>query len=73
MTSVTEVFHSRDKLGEVPVWDVAEQALYWVDIESKRLRQGCLCHFDQPLGGTVRPGCGATAPEAWADEALDRP
>ncbi|MEI9400822.1 SMP-30/gluconolactonase/LRE family protein [Mesorhizobium sp. Cs1330R2N1] len=39
MTSVTEVFRSRDKLGEVPVWDVAEQALYWVDIESKRLRR----------------------------------
>ncbi|MBZ9845945.1 MULTISPECIES: SMP-30/gluconolactonase/LRE family protein [unclassified Mesorhizobium] len=45
MSSVTEVFRSRDKLGEVPVWDVAEQALYWVDIESKRLRR-----FDHATG-----------------------
>jgi len=28
---------ARNKLGEVPVWDVAEQALYWVDIEGKKL------------------------------------
>lgn len=48
MTSVTEVFRSSDKLGEVPVWDVAEQALYWVDIENKRLRR-----FDH-VTGTVR-------------------
>jgi sugar lactone lactonase YvrE len=26
-----------NKLGEVPLWDVNEQALYWVDIEGKRL------------------------------------
>ena len=26
-------------LGEVPLWDVAEQALYWVDIEGKRLHR----------------------------------
>jgi hypothetical protein len=48
MTSVREVYRSRDKLGEVPVWDVAEQALYWVDIEGKRLRR-----LDQATG-TVR-------------------
>jgi sugar lactone lactonase YvrE len=29
---------SRDRVGECPVWSVAEQALYWVDIE------GCLLH-----------------------------
>ncbi|RAZ91294.1 SMP-30/gluconolactonase/LRE family protein [Mesorhizobium hawassense] len=45
MTIVTEVFRSRDKLGEVPVWDVEEQALYWVDIENKRLRR-----FDHATG-----------------------
>jgi L-arabinonolactonase len=28
---------ARNKLGEVPVWDVAEQALYWIDIEGKKL------------------------------------
>lgn len=40
-------------LGEVPLWDVAEQALYWVDIEGKRLHRltsstGCVDHWDMP-------------------------
>ena len=34
MTDIREIYRSGDKLGEVPVWDVAEQALYWVDIEN---------------------------------------
>lgn len=29
----------RNILGEVPVWDIAEQALYWVDIEGCRLQR----------------------------------
>lgn len=29
----------RNKLGEVPLWDVAEQALYWVDIEGRLLQR----------------------------------
>lgn len=33
------VVEARNRLGEVPVWDVAEQALYWVDIEEKRLQR----------------------------------
>lgn len=37
-----------NKLGEVPVWDVAEQALYWVDIEGRLLQR-----FD-PASGEVR-------------------
>ena len=45
MTTVTEVFRSRDKLGEAPVWDVTEHALYWVDIENKQLRR-----FDHASG-----------------------
>ena len=28
-----------NKLGEVPLWDIAEQALYWVDIEGKMLHR----------------------------------
>jgi sugar lactone lactonase YvrE len=39
MTDIREIHRSGDKLGEVPVWDVAEQALYWVDIENCRLRR----------------------------------
>lgn len=34
-------------LGEVPLWDVAEQALYWVDIE------GCRLHRLTPATGRV--------------------
>lgn len=33
------VVDARNRLGEVPVWDVAEQALYWVDIEGKLLQR----------------------------------
>jgi L-arabinonolactonase len=33
------VVESRNILGEVPVWDGAEQALYWVDIEGKLLQR----------------------------------
>ncbi|MCW6510779.1 SMP-30/gluconolactonase/LRE family protein [Lichenifustis flavocetrariae] len=33
------VVDARNKLGEVPVWDVAEQALYWVDIEGRLLQR----------------------------------
>lgn len=28
-----------NRLGEVPLWDVTEQALYWVDIEGKKLHR----------------------------------
>lgn len=38
----------RNILGEVPVWDVAEQALYWVDIE------GCLLQRYEPSSGATR-------------------
>ncbi len=30
---------SRDRVGECPVWSVAEQALYWVDIEGKHIHR----------------------------------
>ena len=30
---------ARDKVGESPVWSVAEQALYWVDIEGQRVHR----------------------------------
>jgi sugar lactone lactonase YvrE len=37
--AVTCVVDCRNRLGEVPVWDVREQALYWVDIEGKLLQR----------------------------------
>lgn len=30
---------TRDRVGESPVWSVAEQALYWVDIEGQHIRR----------------------------------
>lgn len=37
--SVRCVVEAKNRLGEVPVWDVREQALYWVDIEGKLLQR----------------------------------
>ncbi len=31
--------HSRDRVGECPLWSVAQQALYWVDIEGRRIHR----------------------------------
>jgi sugar lactone lactonase YvrE len=42
---IVEIAACRNILGEVPVWDVEEQALYWVDIEGKRLQR-----WHQPSG-----------------------
>jgi sugar lactone lactonase YvrE len=42
------VVDCKNKLGEVPVWDVAEQALYWVDIE------GCLLQRFELASGAMR-------------------
>jgi sugar lactone lactonase YvrE len=39
MTGIRCVVESRNKLGEVPVWDVEEQALYWIDIENALLQR----------------------------------
>jgi L-arabinonolactonase len=38
-TPVRRAVASTNTLGEVPVWDVAEQALYWVDIQGKLLQR----------------------------------
>lgn len=48
MTEVRCVVDARNRLGEVPVWDAEEKALYWVDIE------GCLLQRFDPATGAVQ-------------------
>jgi sugar lactone lactonase YvrE len=35
MTGVSVAVHTRDLLGEGPVWDAEADCLYWVDIRSR--------------------------------------
>ena len=39
MAAVSVLSTSRDRVGESPVWSVAEQALFWVDIEGRSIRR----------------------------------
>ncbi len=49
---------SRDSVGECPVWSVAEQALYWVDIEGRRIhRFDWVSQTQQSWNTPERIGC----------------
>lgn len=56
------VLDARAALAECPLWSVAEQQLYWIDIAGKRINR-----FDPATGGNVgwpmpcEPGCIALA------------
>lgn len=39
MTIALTLSKTRDRVGECPVWSVAEQALYWVDIEGRQVHR----------------------------------
>ena len=39
MQVIKPLTNSRDRVGECPVWSVAEKALYWVDIEGKHIHR----------------------------------
>lgn len=39
MSQVEHLLTVQDELGECPIWDPAEQALYWVDIEGSRVHR----------------------------------
>jgi sugar lactone lactonase YvrE len=39
MHAIQAISTTRDRVGESPVWSVAEQALYWVDIEGQRIHR----------------------------------
>ena len=49
MNAYEVIGSERDRVGESPVWSVAQQALYWVDIEGRQIRR-------------CRPGAGT---ESW--------
>lgn len=38
-STIKPISTSRDRVGECPVWSVAEQALYWVDIEGRHIHR----------------------------------
>ena len=53
MTDIRLLVDAGNALGEGPVWDVREQALFWTDIEGGRLHRcdaggGGLCQWDFP-------------------------
>lgn len=50
MNAYEVIGSERDRVGESPVWSVAQQALYWVDIEGCQIRR-------------CRPGAGT---ESWS-------
>ena len=65
MTTIDIVDHGPDELGECPVWSVAEQVLYWADIDGRAI------HRLDPSKGTIttrsfagRPGSFVLTPEA---------
>jgi sugar lactone lactonase YvrE len=39
LAPVRVIADTRDRVGESPIWSVAEQALYWVDIEGRYIRR----------------------------------
>lgn len=39
MMACKVISEERDRVGESPVWSTAEQALYWVDIEGRKIRR----------------------------------
>jgi sugar lactone lactonase YvrE len=49
MTEVTCALHAHALLGEAPLWDAAEQALYWVDV-----KRGEVHRFDPATGRDAR-------------------
>lgn len=63
MSTVAVISGIRDRVGESPLWSVAEQALYWVDIDGQHIRRWSLA-TDAVQSWTVseRVGCiGLTA------------
>lgn len=62
MPAAQVISTSRDRVGESPVWSVAEQALYWVDIEGRHIhRLDWATRTQQTWDTPQRVGCVALA------------
>ncbi len=58
MSEPRVVSETRDRVGESPVWDVAAQALYWVDIEGRHIhRYDWATQAQQTWNTEERVGC----------------
>ena len=72
MSSFQVIAVGPDRVGESPVWDVRLQALWWVDIESRRVRRwsqscGQLMAWSLP----ERVGCIALAEDGRVIAAME--
>jgi sugar lactone lactonase YvrE len=58
MSTVEHVFPAQNEVGETPIWIPQEQALYWIDIEGRRVQR-----YDRASGKvqTWDPGVPVTA------------
>lgn len=61
MTTGEVISEARDRVGESPVWNVVEQALYWVDIEGCKIRRHRLGFGTESWSLPERVGCIALA------------
>ncbi len=62
----------RDQVGESPVWDVQEQALYWVDIEGRHIHRLDWASGQQRTWNTPeRVGCIALAQQGMVIAAME--
>lgn len=58
MSTARIISISRDQVGESPVWDVSEQALYWVDIQGRHVhRYDWRARTQQTWNTPERVGC----------------
>ncbi|MEO8857616.1 MAG: SMP-30/gluconolactonase/LRE family protein [Burkholderiaceae bacterium] len=56
--AVRVISHLRDRVGESPVWDGEQQALYWVDIEGRKIhRHDWATQTQQSWDTAERTGC----------------
>ena len=72
MSTAHAIASTRDRVGECPVWSVAEQTLYWVDIEGRQIRRWSFA-TDQVQSWTLpeRVGCIALAASGGVVAAME--